>query len=84
VSAGGNISAVLSHLARDHSLNPPLTGVCLDVPPIVHHKAVPEEYKKHYKSYHQLTDAPIIPRQTMETISKAHNATPSDPLFSIL
>ncbi|KAK6949357.1 hypothetical protein Daesc_009432 [Daldinia eschscholtzii] len=34
-SAGGNITAVLAHIARDEKLNPPLTGQYLCVPAIM-------------------------------------------------
>ncbi|KXH58043.1 hypothetical protein CSAL01_11268 [Colletotrichum salicis] len=40
-SAGGNITAVLAHLARDNSLSPPLTGQYLCVPAIIHPAVTP-------------------------------------------
>lgn len=84
ISAGGNLSAVLSHLARDHSLDPPLTGVYLGVPLVVHHTVVPEKYAVHYRSRDQLVDAAIIPRQVMNLMETYHQPDPSSPLYSPL
>ncbi|KAK1977236.1 Alpha/Beta hydrolase protein [Colletotrichum cereale] len=47
-SAGGNIAAVLAHLARDNKLSPPLTGQYLCVPAIMcllPPEAFPERYR---------------------------------------
>ena len=32
ISAGGNLTAVISHLYCGEKLSPPLTGICLSVP----------------------------------------------------
>ncbi|KAL0258872.1 hypothetical protein SLS55_006376 [Diplodia seriata] len=49
-SAGANIAAVVSHLARDEKVSPPLTGVFLAVPNTLPEGAVPEKYKDRYRS----------------------------------
>ncbi|OJD35860.1 lipase 2 [Diplodia corticola] len=49
-SAGANIAAVVSHLARDEKVSPPLTGVFLAVPFTLPEGAVPEKYKDRYRS----------------------------------
>lgn len=59
-SAGGNLSLVLTHLSRDESLSPPLTGVWLNIPATIDSAAVPEKYKKLLTSYEQNKDAPAL------------------------
>jgi acetyl esterase/lipase len=67
-SAGGNISAVIGHLARDEKLSPPITGLSLLIPAVADHtlKHVDEEYAKEIKSYEQNKDAPILSLQSVE------------------
>jgi acetyl esterase/lipase len=67
-SAGGNISAVIGHLARDEKLSPPLTGIALLIPAVTDHRLenIDEEYKKEIISYEQNRDAPILPMKSVE------------------
>src|SRR6266536_3244867 len=44
-SAGANFTAVLTHLARDIQLDPPITGQFLRVPLLLPPEVVPEKYK---------------------------------------
>jgi acetyl esterase/lipase len=53
-SAGGNIAAVLAHLARDEGLSPPLTGQYLCVPAITcmaPPESLPAPYRAEYLSH---------------------------------
>ncbi|KAH9884891.1 putative lipase/esterase [Xylariomycetidae sp. FL2044] len=53
-SAGGNIAAVLAHVARDEQLTPPLTGQYLCVPAITclaPPSAIPARYRAEYLSH---------------------------------
>lgn len=60
-SAGGNIAAVMTHLARDEGLQPPLTGQYLCVPALCPPPAkVPEKYKDSYLSMEENTHDPVI------------------------
>lgn len=59
-SAGGNISAVLGALARDESLQPPLTGLYLCVPALLNPSHVPEKYKAEYLSWTENVDDPVL------------------------
>ncbi|KAH8881117.1 alpha/beta hydrolase fold-3 domain-containing protein [Thozetella sp. PMI_491] len=57
-SAGGNIAAVLAHMARDEALSPPLTGQYLCVPAIMCFLApehLPEAYRAEYLSQPAVT-----------------------------
>jgi acetyl esterase/lipase len=65
-SAGGNLAAVVAHQAVDEALEPPVTGVALMAPVLVHSDAVPEEWRAHYKSYEEHKDAPILDRRGIE------------------
>lgn len=60
-SAGGNLSAVVAHLARDEKLSPPLTGQHLIIPAVLPAAVVPDKYKEYYLSYEQNRFAPILP-----------------------
>ncbi|CAK7217048.1 hypothetical protein SCUCBS95973_003019 [Sporothrix curviconia] len=74
-SAGGNISIVLSHMARDEKL-PPLTGVYMNVPLVMAPEAVPEKYKQYYQSREQNALAPILNKAFMDMYTTAY--APSD------
>ncbi|KAK8115032.1 lipase/esterase [Apiospora kogelbergensis] len=57
-SAGGNIAAVLAHVARDEGLSPPLTGQYLCVPAITcfrRPELLPERYRDEYLSHPGVT-----------------------------
>lgn len=59
-SAGGNIAAVLTHLARDENLHPPLTGQYLCVPALLPSEVVPEQYKHEYQSATTNVKDPVL------------------------
>ncbi|RYP69282.1 hypothetical protein DL769_005303 [Monosporascus sp. CRB-8-3] len=57
-SAGGNITAVLAHIARDEQLSPPLTGQYLGVPAIMCFlppSHIPAQYRSEYLSHPLVT-----------------------------
>ena len=60
-SAGGNITAVLAHLARDEQLSPPLTGQYLAIPAVGNKKWIPEKYIDRFLSFEQNKDVPVLP-----------------------
>ena len=60
ISAGANISCVISHLYRDEQLQPPLTGIYLSIPSTMDPKVVPEKYRHEHVSREQNKDAPIL------------------------
>lgn len=66
ISAGANISAVISHLYRDDKISPPLTGVYLSVPSALSPEVVPERFKSEYNSREQNADAPILGKGSMD------------------
>jgi acetyl esterase/lipase len=60
-SAGGNITAVLTHIARDEELSPPLTGQYLGVPAIMCFlppSHIPARYRHEYLSNPLVTPSP--------------------------
>ena len=72
ISAGANFSAVISHLARDEHLSPPLTGVYLSIPAVVDPKSMPDEYKHEFLSHEQNKDAPILGKESIEMFMGAY------------
>ena len=65
ISAGANISAVISHLYRDEKLQPPLTGIYLSIPSAVDASVVPGKYRAEYLSREQNKNAPILSEAAM-------------------
>lgn len=65
-SAGGNLAAVVSHLARDERLSPCLTGVLAIIPPTLGENAVPEQYKALYQSREQNKDVFISGKKELD------------------
>jgi acetyl esterase/lipase len=60
VSAGANMAATVTHLARDEKLVPQITGCWLSVPSLLSPEVVPDKYKQDYLSREQNKDAPIL------------------------
>jgi acetyl esterase/lipase len=52
-SAGGNLTDVVGHMARDAGLNPPVTGLCEIITSVLRSDVVPEKYKLEFLSWHQ-------------------------------
>ncbi len=82
-SAGGNLSAVLSLLARDEKLSPPLTGQFLAIPTAIPGDAIPEQYKEWYLSHDQNKDVPILPQAALNMFMNAYKADSNSPLFNV-
>lgn len=80
-SAGGNLTAVLAHLARDEGLSPPLTGQYLAIPALLPPSVVPEKYKPFYLSHEQNIDVPILPRDAIDMFMGAYKPDNNDPLY---
>ncbi|KAF2262226.1 hypothetical protein CC78DRAFT_534990 [Lojkania enalia] len=83
-SAGGNLAAVAAHVAVDEGLSPPITGVLLQVPVLVHRDVVPQELRPYYTSEEEFKGALILPRETMDFFHKHYNPDLKSPLSSPL
>ena len=59
-SAGANISAVLSHMARDNGFSPPLTAVYLNIPATCAPEVLETRFGPEYTSYKQNANAPVL------------------------
>ena len=66
ISAGGNLTAGITHLYRDDGLTPPLTGAYLSIPAVLDEDVVPEKYKSRYLSRKQNENAPILDKASMD------------------
>lgn len=65
-SAGGNITAIVTLLARDDKLSPPLTGSLLMIPAVCTPTALPDNFRKDHYSWEQNKDAPILSRKAYD------------------
>ncbi|TVY72814.1 AB hydrolase superfamily protein [Fusarium oxysporum f. sp. cubense] len=65
-SGGSNFAAVISQLARDEKIDPPITGQLLSCPSVVHRNHVPEEYKDEILSVKANANAPVINIKSLE------------------
>lgn len=85
-SAGGNFAAVVSQIARDEKLQPPLTGQYLCVPALlnVEEHDVPAAWKADCRSRYVLGNDPVIPVKPGQVSPSYHllKAPPLDPRFS--
>jgi len=80
-SAGGNITAVLAHLARDEGLSPPLTGQYLAIPAVLPDTKVPERYKKYFLSYEQNKNAPVLPKAAIDMFMQGYQPDNDDGVW---
>lgn len=65
-SAGGNIAATISHLARDEKYSPPLTGAHLMIPALCAIDALPEKYRRDQHSWEQNKNAAVLSRKACD------------------
>ena len=72
ISAGANFAAVISHLARDEHLSPPLTGLYLSIPLLVDHSSVPAKYKHEFLSPEQTKNSPILGRDILDLLMSSY------------
>lgn len=80
-SAGGNISAVLAHVARDENLSPPLTGQYLAIPAVLPQAKIPEKYKQYMHSYEQNENAPVLPRAAVDMFMRGYQPDDDDDIW---
>ncbi|KAJ4117526.1 hypothetical protein NW768_010889 [Fusarium equiseti] len=85
-SAGGNMAAVASHLARDEKLNPAITGVFLLAPMILPPEAregLPEKYREMYisRTQSECMDDPILTPALDKIFRESAAGDTSSPLF---
>ena len=85
-SAGGNLSAVVSQMARDDNLYPPLTGQYLCVPALIGPDVVPDKWQAEYRSRWESKIDPWVKYTNGTTECLLSNLKPvtASPLFSPL
>ncbi|KAF2763314.1 alpha/beta-hydrolase [Pseudovirgaria hyperparasitica] len=83
-SAGGNIAAVLAHLARDEHLTPRLTGQFLCVPVLADPRTLPAQYKPEFLSRELCTQDPVLQfdEATQRTLGGAYKPDVESPLYT--
>lgn len=71
VSAGANISAIVTAQSVNHNISPPLTGTWLNVPPVFHDESfIPDEYKPFYKSREQNAVNPGLDKRAIDHVNE--------------
>lgn len=81
VSAGGTMAAVLTQLATDRNLRPPLTGSFVSIPLLLVKDIVPARYKKEWKSRDVNKNNPSLGRDTVKNIIRTLAPDVKSPLF---
>ncbi|OAP55346.1 hypothetical protein AYL99_10319 [Fonsecaea erecta] len=82
VSAGGTMAAVLTQLAHDRGLTPPLTGAFVSIPLLLVKEIVPAKYKKEWTSMEDNKNNPSLNRDTIQNIIRTLGPDVRSPLFS--
>lgn len=77
-SAGGNITAVLAHQARDEGLSPKLTGQYLAIPAVGGDDAIPDKYKDRWLSYEQNREVPVLPIDAINMFMRGYQPDAKD------
>ncbi|KAI9060356.1 hypothetical protein FKP32DRAFT_1595436 [Trametes sanguinea] len=85
-SSGGNLSAVLAHMARDDPFfeGRRLTGQLLREAFVCHPDAYPESLRPLFRSREEHKDTPPVTRAVFDQFRGWYNAPPRDPRFSPL
>ncbi len=83
-SAGASLTAVLTHLARDEDLSPPLTGQYLGIPAICPDSQMPDKYKHLLLSPEQNANAPLLPAAAVDMFRRGYLPDESSPLHNVL
>lgn len=84
-SAGGNLAAVMSQIARDEHLQPPITGQYLAVPATLD-AFVPDKWKDQYRSRWTSVQDPVLDLSNFmeHPMLLALQGDPTDPRFAPL
>ena len=80
-SAGGNIAAVLSLLARDKNLQPLITGQILSVPALLPSSSVPANLAPLYQSRTTSTSDPVLGSLKESCLLETYKLDPESPLW---
>lgn len=83
---GGNLAAVVTHMATENDLSPPLTGHYLSTPLLTMPAVVPDRYRAFYLSHGQNTHSPVMCTSAVHHIvDSVYKADTKDgTLFSVL
>lgn len=81
-SAGAGLTASLAHLARDHNVNPKLTGQVLCAGTWISSAHVPANYRDRYLSWTQNEKAPILDKELLTMFRSAFNPDPTSKLWA--
>ena len=85
-SAGGSLSAVLSHQWRDEGLSPPITGVYVAAAALLPPERLPEEFSSRYisRTQKECLDDPVSPPSMRKLFTESYKADCQSPLSAPL
>lgn len=83
-SAGGNIAAVLAHIARDEGLHPPLTGQYLAIPAIGRDQDIPAQYQDRLLSWGKYRDNATLTVASINAVLGMYEPDVKDYRFNIV
>jgi acetyl esterase/lipase len=88
ISAGGNVTNIVTHLARDRGLKPPITGQWLSIPGVRlgpdHLEQLPQKYQERLlgRNQKEAVDDPSFPPGMRDLIDRANKRDPTSELAS--
>ncbi len=82
-SAGAGLAASLAHLARDHHIQPKITGqILLCAGGLISSAHVPAKYRDRYLSLTQNENAPIVDKELLALFESAFKPDPTSKLWA--
>ncbi|KAE9990843.1 hypothetical protein EG327_000836 [Venturia inaequalis] len=85
-ASGANIAAVLSHLSRDETLSPPLTGALLITPSLADYRVeehVANSWKGSLNSYVEYRENQVLDVALITTMMDAYQPAPKSLLYNL-
>ncbi|KAK3722235.1 hypothetical protein LTR37_002668 [Vermiconidia calcicola] len=80
ISAGGNLSSVITNASIEEKFANPITGQWLCVPSLMDENSVPEKYKPYFLSMEHNVDAPVLPSSALHELKKHIESDDDSPL----
>lgn len=81
-SAGGNLAAVITQMAMEKHVSPPITGQWLSIPHLFTEEIVPKEYKSMWFSREQNSNAMVLNAAALSTLDSFYAPDVYSEFFS--
>lgn len=83
IPSGANIAAVITQLARDKALSPPLSGQYLSLPFLLWRRIVPSKYKDKHQPFSQNAEGPILTEESLNITWDRYRPDMHSPLLNL-